>query len=336
MNQGTAFTKLDQELNLDASERKTAEDLHQELTGHLIRRGLIVGAFLQGSFARKTMRRPLHDIDKILVLPPSQEALVRSRWGGPDVVMDALEPHIAELWPGTTFERLKHALRLHIPNQRFHFDAVPAFDIKDDVKGDVLIANREAPDLEGQWERSNSRQLIAVVGKRNGDCGAAFIHWVRMGKEMVAVCMGDRAIPGLHTESICFAANSKITDHATACLRLFETGAQLMGSGYTDPTGVDVLSDRLDQSVRLQAQAAFAGAARQAHEAMDYAAAGDDDNACRLWHAIFGDAFPVPRKQTAAEALVASFAGGGVSSLGTVTRTPVAPQTSRPTRAWTP
>jgi hypothetical protein len=68
VNESEAFAEFDEELKLDPAERKAAQRLHNEMTQLLIRAGVIVSAFLQGSFARKTMLAPLRDIDKIVIM----------------------------------------------------------------------------------------------------------------------------------------------------------------------------------------------------------------------------------------------------------------------------
>ena len=56
------------QLQLDPAERQAARRLHNDVTSHLSEAGLVAGSFLQGSFARKTMLSPLHDVDKVVIL----------------------------------------------------------------------------------------------------------------------------------------------------------------------------------------------------------------------------------------------------------------------------
>src|ERR1017187_2172701 len=63
-----AFGQYDSDLNLDPAEHLRALKFHNELTAALKFDGLISTAFLQGSFARKTMLKPLRDIDKVVIL----------------------------------------------------------------------------------------------------------------------------------------------------------------------------------------------------------------------------------------------------------------------------
>jgi hypothetical protein len=336
MNQGATFQLFDGHLNLDPAERQRAESLHKEMTNFLVSEGLIVGGFLQGSFARKTMHAPLHDVDKVVLLPASQEATIRARFDGPDFVMGTLELAIIRRYQGTTFERKKHVIQCSIPGYGFPLDIAPAFEGPAGGNGDVFIANREATAPDGAWERSNTRELMRVVAARNAVTLGRFIHWVRMGKEMAARWIGSE-FAGMQTESLCYAANPTHVDDATACLRLFEAGAQLLSGDYSDPTGIQVISRRLAPGLKALALDAFRRCAGQAREARALASAGDHDNACVIWHSIFGETFPTPDGQSVHDAFATSFAGAAsITSAGLVSHTAAARQPSRGSRAWAP
>jgi tRNA nucleotidyltransferase (CCA-adding enzyme) len=62
-----AFNEFDEALNLDPNERKAAQDRHRQISDVLSEAGLAVTTFLQGSFARKTMLKPLKDVDMVVV-----------------------------------------------------------------------------------------------------------------------------------------------------------------------------------------------------------------------------------------------------------------------------
>ena len=327
MNQRRAFAEFDEELKLDPAERTAAERLHNELTEQLIRAGVIVFAFLQGSFARKTMLAPLRDIDKIVIMAGrlADQPDLKAR---PELAMDRIQAVLARAYPHARFSRSRHALKVDFGADTFSFDIVPAFETltNDD---DVLIADIK----DNRWERSNTRELIRTVADRNQACDGKVIHQVRMGKQHVAHRL-DGKLPGLHVESIAYQEIDGSLDHPEACRRIFETGARLLTIGYTDPTGRDLISRRLDPNVAALAQAEYAVAARLAREAQRLAAAGDDAAAIAIWHELFGDPFPNSPDQTARDALAGSFAGGSVTSTGRVTTSRAGRQPTLPTRSW--
>jgi hypothetical protein len=154
-----AFKAFDTNLNLDPAERTEAQDLHNDITDLLKRNNIAVAGFLQGSFARKTMLRPLHDVDKVVILYEDLTGI------GPEEMMDKLESVIAEEYPSATFERSRHALKITLPDHDFHFDTVPAWETAGETD-DILIANRDS----GGWDVSNTRELIRPAGGSSTRC----------------------------------------------------------------------------------------------------------------------------------------------------------------------
>lgn len=325
MNETEAFDIFDGELKLDPVERLRAEKCHDEITMLLKGAGLIVDAFLQGSFRRKTMIKPLRDIDKVVILAEQLRGLA------PDQVMDRLETVLAKKYPHVTFERTRHSLKLDFGEDTFCFDVVPAWE-SDTNDDDVMIADREPRDPAMPWKRSNTRRLIHLVEQRNKATKGTLVHAVRMIKHLVVEHM-DAVVPGLHVEAFAYPAIAKSMTYAKACVVILESAVSLLASGYTDPTGVDKLSTRLTESERVKALAAFRTAATHAREAHDLALAGDDANAVRGWHGILGDPFPAGGKQDLKSALLASV-GGSITSSGNVSPTTAARQVAPPTRSW--
>jgi hypothetical protein len=324
MNQDEAFEAFDEALKLNPTERAAAIVLHNEITARLRAAGVITGAFLQGSFARKTMLGPLRDVDKVVIMADRPEYCA-----SPMLAMAVIEKVLAAAYPQATFERGRHALKVDFGPERCSFDIVPAFET--DTDDDVLIANTET----GTWDRSNTRTLIRVIAERNQACDGRFVHQVRMGKQFVVHSL-EGIVPGLHTETFAHAAVTEPLEHAEACCRILEAGARLLAGTYTDPTGVDPIYRKLKPGVAPRAQAGFAAAARAAREAQRLAAAGDHRSAIAIWHQLFGDPFPAAPAQPVADALGRSFAGGTVTSAGTVSATSRGRQPAPSTRSWRP
>jgi Second Messenger Oligonucleotide or Dinucleotide Synthetase domain len=325
MNQDEAFEAFDDALKLNPTERAAAIVLHNEITARLRAAGVITAAFLQGSFARKTMLGPLRDVDKVVIMADRPDFRA-----SPMLAMAVIEKVLAAAYPQATFERGRHALKIDLGPERCSFDIVPAFETDTD-DDDVLIANTET----GTWDRSNTRTLIRVIAERNQACDGRFVHQVRMGKQFVVHSL-EGIVPGLHTETFAHAAVTEPLEHAEACCRILEAGARLLAGTYSDPTGVDPISRKLKPGVAPRAQAGFAAAARAAREAKRLAAAGDHHSAIAIWHQLFGDPFPAAPAQPVAGALGRSFAGGTITSAGTVSATSRGRQPAPPTRSWRP
>ncbi|WP_203417272.1 nucleotidyltransferase [Jiangella ureilytica] len=161
----SSFTKLDENLNLDPFVRLKAQNIHNTIRDDLTKAGLIAGSFLQGSFARKTMLKPLKDVDIVCLLPAYMWELLRGP-DGPGKAMESFKAPVAERWPGVQFdigdEPSGKALRVTLPDVDFTIDLVPAFDQEGSY---VLIGDR----FEGTWEPSNTRiQLKKVSDRESG------------------------------------------------------------------------------------------------------------------------------------------------------------------------
>jgi hypothetical protein len=328
MDTNGAFNAYDKDLNLDPAERAEAEVFHNSLTTYLLALGIIVSAFLQGSFARKTMLKPLRDIDKVVILAAKFAHLLRDP-NGAQQVATIVENALRDRYPNAKFERSRHAIQMDLGEDTFSFDVVPAFEVDDDT-GDVWIMDLGKNLDQSGWKRSNTRRLMQVVSDRNKVTEGAFVHQVRHIKHFVRTKL-DGVLPGLHVEAIAYTCITSKMSYADAAQQVLRCGAELLkpGNGYTDPTGDDQLSRKVSAEDRAVAQAAFAAAAEAADRAQRHAASGDHSAAIAEWFSIFGEPFP---SRDPAEVLRTSF-GGLISSSGTPTRrgegTP-----AQPTRSW--
>lgn len=325
MNLNERFDALDENLKLDRLERERAETVHNRLGDLLVEAGVAKRTRLQGSFARKTMLPPLHDIDKIVELVDELRELLAGP-GGPEKAMqmirDALEPHL----PGIRFEFKKHALAITLLNEGFGFDAVPSFN-PEDGSGWIVIADTEDCD----WEPSNTYLLIDTIARRNQDCDGRFVHQVRMVKQAVRTVELDEVLPGLHAETFAYNAIKRPMDHGDAVTATFAVAAQMLGGNYTDPTGADAVSERLSDHEVDNARRGLQGLSDRAAEAQRLARAGDENGAARIWADIFGDPFPRPG-QGEKGFLTGLYGGAGLDASGSASTERPTPRT----RPWRP
>lgn len=289
MNLNDRFDRLDDFLKLDNIERRRAEAFHNRIGDILVAAGLAKRTRLQGSFARKTMRRPLKDIDKIIELGDR----LREQLAGPDgparamaMIIDVLAPAL----PGSTFDPGKHALEITVEGETFTFDAVPAFSDDSTDSDWIQIADTEDRD----WEPSSTYILIDTVATRNQVCEGRFVRQIRMMKEAAHHAgLGD-VLPGLHIETFAYAAVTGPTAHPDAVAAILAAGAEMLGSAYDDPTGTDRISDRLSRSEVELAKSVLDALATKADHALKRARDGDEIGAARECAEIFGDGFPAP------------------------------------------
>lgn len=316
------FKALDDNLKLDPAERDRAVKAHNRLGDLLIDAGIAKRTRLQGSFARKTMLPPLHDIDKVVEFVDDLRDLLAGP-GGPAKAMTLMRDTLEPLLPGARFEIKKHALGIVLPGDGFDFDAVPAFN-PEDGGGWIVIADTEDED----WEPSNTYVLIDTIAARNQACDGRFVHQVRMVKQAISTAGPADVLPGLHTETFAYEAICTTTDHADAVAATLAKGAELLGGPYTEPTGVVRISDRLDPTDVATAKAGMRRLAERATEAQRLAAIGDETAAAHIWADILGD--PFPRPATDEKSFLQD-----LHRTGAVGATSLARPTPR-TRAWRP
>jgi hypothetical protein len=316
------FEALDTNLKLDDGARSAAIEAHNKLNDLLVDAGIAKRTRLQGSFARKTMLPPLHDIDKVIELVDSLAEELKTA-GGPLKAFELIRDVIADAEPGATFKVKKHAVGIVLPGQDFDFDAVPAFsDETSDTKW-IEIADTE----DDAWEASNTYELISTISTRNQDCEGLFVRQVRMVKQAAKAAGVD--LPGLHLETFAYNAITTKMSHPVAVEAALATAAQMLLGDYTEPTGVDTISARLTDTERAVAQLAMSKLATRAAEASKLAADGQEDAAARIWSEILGDPFPAPDDT---ETLRGLNRGLGLGTTGLLTTQHHTPRT----RPWRP
>jgi hypothetical protein len=325
-----AFKIFDDALNLDPNVRKCAHEQYQKVQDCLIAAHVAVATFLQGSFARKTMLPPLKDVDVVVILPARLREQLRHR-NGPAQAMALLRQALTAVFPGVTFDAddaPAKALRVCFPGVEFTFDLVVAFD---SAAGDerVLIGNRET----GRWEPSNTRILNRLISDRNKLTGGVWVHQGRMLKSYKAGNGVLKEHCGLLYETLLYEAVTRRMSYPQALAAVLEYAATAVAGPVIDPTKEDDLTADWTPGQRAATVATFTAAAKQAREALELAADGDEAAAVAVWHDILGGPFPTPPAQSVIDTLRA-LNGGSITSVGVVTPSAVGRQPARPTRSW--
>ncbi|MBW0110345.1 nucleotidyltransferase [Pseudonocardia sp. KRD-182] len=326
-----AFQELDTNLNLDRLVRFQAQELHNAIRDGLTAAGRIAGSFLQGSFARKTMLKPLKDVDIVCLLHDHLWEEFCSAVG-PGKVMESFKLPIEEWRPGVQFdvgdEPAGKALRVTLPDVEFTFDLVPAFEQDDDY---VLIGDR----FEGAWMTSNTRIQLKRVSDRNQAIGGRFVHQVRQAKQLTKHYDDLGFVTGIVVESLAYAAIDRGMTDKAAITQFLEHARAAVNGPILEPAGEDDVTAKWTNEDRETAARVYAKAYSQATEALELEAAGDTDASIDVWHSLFGDAFPPAAPRSAQKALTA-LAAGSVTSTGRPTTTQVGRQLAAPGRSWSP
>ncbi|GAA3885729.1 nucleotidyltransferase [Streptomyces lannensis] len=331
MNTSTkgAFDAFDEDLNLDALERKRAQKRHQEIRDLLQGTGLAIATFLQGSFARKTMLKPLKDVDMVIRMHPRLHETLRKPGGSADA-MSLIRAAVADEYPGARFDVDKapaHALQVTFPDLAFTLDLVPALD--EDDSEIVYIADRD----KDTWEWSNTRTLNRIISTRNQATGQRFVHQVRMLKSFKKDHPLLDETCGLLWEAFAYQTVTAALEHPKAVAASLAHAAVAVSGPVFDPTGIDDLSVDWTTAQRTAFASTLDGAARQAAEALRLEQDGQHAAAIEIWHTLIGDPFPTAETQNAADALRA-LAAGSITSTGRAVTSSRGQQPARPARSW--
>lgn len=333
-----AFDAFDDNLKLEETERRQAIDRWGEVRECLLEDSLCVDTFLQGSFGRKTMRKPLRDVDMVVLVSDRLVAVAEQEVGekgasSPEVVMQYFVKALRTVFPTATFQIGAKALMVQFDDVPFTVDLTPARDSKDRW---VQIGNTESR----EWELSDTRIVGDRASARNQKCKGRFVRQVRMVREMVAQLI-DREprfgfIKGLTAESLAYMAIQSPVEHRYA-MRLFLRRAReaVLGPIYT-PSGEDDLTEKHEwtEEQRQAAQEAFSDLLEQVEEALELENAGALIDAQWVWRDILGQEFPAPASSEAEELHRAL--QGSVTRSGVVTTSLVTPIQVVPQRAWAP
>lgn len=331
----TSFSQLDHNLNLDLAVRRKAQRIHNEIRDELTVAGLIAASFLQGSFARKTMLKPLKDVDIVCLLPAHMWEVLRGP-GGPGAAMESFKKPIRAKWPGVRFDVCDNpgdrpagkALKITLPDVDFSIDLVPAFD-QDGAY--VLIGDR----FEGTWTPSNTRIQLKNVSERNQDTGGQFVHQVREAKELTKHHSPLDFITGIVVESLLYGCVSTKMADKQAIARFLAHAKDAVPGPVLEPAGEDDVTAKWTDDQRDVAARTYAEASAKANEALRLERAGEVDVALRVWHELIGDAFPAPPSRSAQGVLTAA-AAGSLTIAGYPTSSQAAGQKAAPGRAWAP
>ncbi|WP_392466831.1 hypothetical protein ACF3NS_14095 [Arsenicicoccus cauae] len=327
----SSFAMLDENLNLNPLVRLQAQNLHNTIREDLTRAGLIAGSFLQGSFARRTMLKPLKDVDIVCLLPQDTLDALRGP-DGPGNAMESFKAPIEARWPEVEFDAgdkaAGKAVRVTLPGVDFTIDLVPAFDQDGDH---VLIGDR----FEGTWEPSNTRIQLKRVSQRNQDTGGRFVHHVREAKELTQHHEQLDFISGIVVESLAYQAMSRKEPDQDAVARFLDHAKDAVKGPVIEPAGDDDVTAKWTSEQRQTAVRVYGHAAERAMEARALERAGDVSAAVDVWHSLFGDAFP-PAPHRPVQSVLTALAAGSVTSTGRPSATQAAQQVAAPGRSWSP
>lgn len=285
-----AFDDLDDSLKLDPDERNAAQERHTAVRDCLRNAGLTTGGFLQGSFARATMLKPLKDVDTVNMVAPAWQQVAEAP-GGVQKLFDEFQAAVLAEWPSARFDVEKvagKALAVTFSDCEFTVDLCAALPTgSDDV---VLLGNRDQ-DADEQWQRSLTKRLNARIAARNQDTGGVFVHEVRVLKTLKHLHDDLDDVDGIVFESVAYWSITEKLPFAQAIARALRSGADLLEGQMPDPTNEGDLTASWSPRKRATVVRAFERLATTAEAGIEAAYNDDQESAFTSWRAVVGSDF---------------------------------------------
>jgi hypothetical protein len=279
-----AFQRFDDSLKLDPAEFAHAQQRYREVRQVLRGAGVVVDTFIQGSFGRGTMLRPLKDVDTVGLLA-SRHRELRHLPGGPAKALSLLRDAVEAEWPDATFDPDQppagKAVKVCFEDCSYSFDLVAAFDTDSAV---VELADRD----DDEWKSSTTRVLIRLIATRNQQCGGRFIHQVRMARSLKNRYSEFAVMEGIVFESLAYAAVLSQMSHQDAIARMLTHAADACIGPIYDPAHENDLTEKWTEQERRNIVRAFRMLSQRANEARALEADGQDEAAVSVWQSVFG------------------------------------------------
>jgi Second Messenger Oligonucleotide or Dinucleotide Synthetase domain len=324
-----AFAAYDESLNLDPAIRRKAQGRHHEIRQVLADAGLVRGSFLQGSFARKTMLKPLKDVDIVCLLAERYRDQLMTA-GGPRKALEMFRDAVAAHWPDAGFDEedppAAKALRVSFPDCDFTVDLVAAFDTDKEL---VLIGDRD----DDEWKPSTTRRLIHLIATRNQETDGKFVHQVRIIKTLKHQYEELRDVSGIVFESLAYSSVFAAWPHKKAVAVILEHAAVACEGPIHDPAHENDLTENWSSGERAGIVRAFMRLAERARRALAFDADGDPDAALDLWHSIFGYEFPAPDPRSPKD-VMSAWAVGSLTPTGRPSTSTAGNYQVSPGRGW--
>jgi hypothetical protein len=284
----SAFDNLDEVLKLEPSERKGAEDRHNQVRDCLSDAGLTNGGFLQGSFARSTMLKPLKDVDTVNLVAPAWRGVAEAP-GGVQKMFDQFQSAVQAEWPTAEFDvdkKAGKALAATFSDCNFTVDICAALPTGDDDI--VLLGDR---DSDEQWQGSLTRKLNRIIAQRNQETDGVFVHQVRVLKTLKHLHDDLEDVDGIVIESLAYWSITSKMPFADAVAHVLRRSPQLLQGPMNDPANEGDLTGSWSEQKRGNIVRAFDRLAEQAEAALSAARNGDLEAALASWRAVVGSDF---------------------------------------------
>lgn len=236
-------------------------------------------AILMGSAAKGTIVRPIDDVDVLVVFSNERAAWDKYRWDSRSFIY-----RIRQAYSGLESAQVGtrgQAVRVFFQTGG-HVDVAPVFSYGDDTYA--------LPNGEGGWISTAPTKANAWFANRNAALDYHLAPLVRLLKKWNLA--HSSRMRSFHLETVAATAFQTLgSNYRDALARFFEWSP--MWLDVADPGGQSgSLSSYLSWGARPELMTSLKAAAERSSKALEAEAAGNHDEAKRLWRMLLGSAFP--------------------------------------------
>lgn len=265
----------------------------------------VIDTFLSGSYRRHTQRRPVDDID-LLVLLDEEEYLdgdgvaaltAKLSKKAVDLVYHALKV----AYPNTPeIVRFNRGVQIKFVGTGISFDVVPTFSVTPD---EFYIPDTDLSSGCWGWLRTNPKEQQRLMSDANAQCGCMLVPLVKLLKTWAAE-QKPEGLTGFHLEAMAYhALKHEPESYAHGLQYLFKdfstrvvgTTPDIWPSG--EPAGRTMSIDQ-----QIAASSKFLAASAASERAIKADEEGRADDAHAEWRSLFGPEYPeegTPRRTAA-------------------------------------
>ena len=266
------------------SERSQASKQQQSLRARLEERVVLRATYLSGSYRRHTIKRPLDDIDLLVVLNHEHHE-IRCDAAGAKKSLDLVEAALNAAYPKTEKVRHGRCIQIKFAGTGIGFDVVPVVQL---VEHEFLMPD----EVRGTWVKTNPREVERLVSEANKRCEEWLVPLVKLVKAWKDECAAP--LRGFHIEAMVYhGLNAPPTNEREGLAFVFEKMATEVWAPCPDiwPQGENA-DAALSFADRTKAAGLFASAATEAKRAVAAEAENRTNDAHAIWYSLLGDRYP--------------------------------------------
>jgi len=292
-----AFGELFTALEMTDAERSKASKQQDRVRARLDDHLELDATYLSGSYRRRTLIRPVDDIDLLVVLNWDEyKGEVTLDAAGTGVVLDLVERALEAAYPHSELHRYGRCIQIQFAGTGIGFDVVPAFQFADH---EFQIADEDY----GRWIRTNPREVEQLVSTANGRTDGWLVPLIKLLKAW----KDERKVPlrGYHLEAMAYHALQQApANEREGIATLFEllSSSVLLTTPDIWPAG-ESPSAQVSQETRMKAARQLQQAGESARRAIAAEEEGRPNDAHAIWFSLFGRRYPESGEEKVAKAM---------------------------------